>query len=831
MEAVHGRRGRDYHAPGRTSSLDSGDELMGKSGPRFPDAPTMRAGSDDRGNSSSYTKRTFLATGVATQLDPSTDSSTDAAPPPSRRNQASIHGTTKSAFVPFDEYDVERAAGDVGGDSGHPAVHPRAAAPVSNGMYRPKPRRAVPTMTSGNGHHPAVGDVVHQGGAAPISSGLDPPTQQQAVPTEMSPRQKTVGHADLAQVYTFNKMSSTTSNASSHRSYFQDEYPLREGPRGLYADIDDDDYDDDDDDGVYYYKFCGYWWSKLQLFLLVVLFIASLLAMGVIGYFAGQIELRDSNPMGATAPSPGGIYVSPSPSSQVVTATTARDGTPAPTPTYSLYLAPSRVVTVTTTTPAETRSPTPNPTSIAPKTSGETPAPTTSYQFYLSDETPEETNPDDESPTSSTTWITQAPSPAPTEEPTEEPTNEPTEEVTEEPTEQPTEQPTEEPTDLPTEEPTEEPTDSPTPPLEVYTVGTFYYPWHADDFHRDGGYVREVMGHEPTLGEYDDRDPEVIAQHLAWSRDANIRLWVTSWWGPGSREDTTTLNNILTHPELGDHQIALFYETTGLIKHANTNRENVNKVVTDTTKYICENYFSHPNYYTMDGGRPVLAMYLTRLVELWGGGLLEEIVLLMRSTAAEYGYNIYIMGDHAFKEPKRGNDIVGLKVLDAVFNYDVYGSIPNKIHAGEDGVETYQRHQRLWKDLAEQNNCDYIPVVAPGYNDRAVRMEKDHPPVSRRLTADSPHGSLFEALLRVMLPMTTEPTNRMILVNSFNEWHEDSQIEPAVGTDTTEPEEYTMGVDYIGYGTLYLEILRQMTVNYDEMVTAIYRVQSSDRDP
>eukprot|EP00542_Grammatophora_oceanica_P018976 CAMPEP_0194048632 /NCGR_PEP_ID=MMETSP0009_2-20130614/27929_1 /TAXON_ID=210454 /ORGANISM="Grammatophora oceanica, Strain CCMP 410" /LENGTH=216 /DNA_ID=CAMNT_0038694557 /DNA_START=18 /DNA_END=669 /DNA_ORIENTATION=+ len=177
------------------------------------------------------------------------------------------------------------------------------------------------------------------------------------------------------------------------------------------------------------------------------------------------------------------------------------------------------------------------------------------------------------------------------------------------------------------------------------------------------------------------------------------------------------------------------------------------------------------------------------------------------------------MGDHAFNVPQRGaHEIAGLKVLDAVFNYDVYGSIPNKIHAGEDGVEFYRKNQLLWKNLAEQSNCDYIPVVSPGYNDRAVRIENDHPPVSRRLTTDSPHGSLFEALLRVMLPMATEPTNHLILVNSFNEWHEDSQIEPAVGLDTTEPEEYTMGVDYIGYGTLYLEILRQMTVNYDEMV-------------
>ena len=50
------------------------------------------------------------------------------------------------------------------------------------------------------------------------------------------------------------------------------------------------------------------------------------------------------------------------------------------------------------------------------------------------------------------------------------------------------------------------------------------------------------------------------------------------------------------------------------------------------------------------------------------------------------------------------------------------------------------------------------------------------------------------------------------MVNSFNEWHEDTQVEPAVGERTTEPFDLTQGVEYSGYGTLYLDLLRQATV-------------------
>ena len=56
------------------------------------------------------------------------------------------------------------------------------------------------------------------------------------------------------------------------------------------------------------------------------------------------------------------------------------------------------------------------------------------------------------------------------------------------------------------------------------TVGVYYYPWHGDNFHNGGGYIRNqlVPQQMPALGEYDDSDPSTISQHLAWSRQANV---------------------------------------------------------------------------------------------------------------------------------------------------------------------------------------------------------------------------------------------------------------------------------------------------------------------
>ncbi|KAG7352533.1 glycosyl hydrolase family 99 protein [Nitzschia inconspicua] len=343
------------------------------------------------------------------------------------------------------------------------------------------------------------------------------------------------------------------------------------------------------------------------------------------------------------------------------------------------------------------------------------------------------------------------------------------------------------------------------------TVGVYYYPWYKDDFHRGDGYVRNQLSppQEPWLGEYDDTNPIIIAKHLEWSRQANIGLWVTSWWGQGSREDVTLKTAILRHPELNSHQFAIFYETTGRIKESEG--FSTQRVEPDVA-YLCQEYFDHPNYFRLDG-KPVLFVYLTRKLDM--NQKLPEVLQLMRQAATNAGCgDVYIVGDHVFQGPPETEDLYPpLSMLNAVTNYDVYGSMGGKGgYVGQDGVTRYYNQQRRWRDLAHNSDCHFIPAVSPGYNDLGVRPEKAHPPLSRKLSATSPHGSLFEAALRQARTLVDGPTTQnLLMVNSFNEFHEDTQIEPVIGPTTTLPESLTNGLEYDGYGELYLDILRKET--------------------
>ena len=172
----------------------------------------------------------------------------------------------------------------------------------------------------------------------------------------------------------------------------------------------------------------------------------------------------------------------------------------------------------------------------------------------------------------------------------------------------------------------------------LFLPGPFSF--SGNNFHNGDGYVRKELTprHVPTLGEYDDTRHEVIAQHLQWSRQANIGLWVTSWWGPNLREDTTTRNVILPHADLGDMKVAIHYETAGRVRFGLTG-------ISSDMEHMCDHYFDHPNYYKVNG-RPVVFVYVTRKLEQDGN--LEPTILTMRTSASKCGHDVYLVGDHVF---------------------------------------------------------------------------------------------------------------------------------------------------------------------------------------
>lgn len=348
-------------------------------------------------------------------------------------------------------------------------------------------------------------------------------------------------------------------------------------------------------------------------------------------------------------------------------------------------------------------------------------------------------------------------------------------------------------------------------------VGVYYYPWHGDYdrvFH-GRKYLREFLdpAQLPVLGEYNDTEAQVIEQHFRWSEYAGINLWVSSWWGPHGMTDLTMRNRVMTNPKINDIKIALFYETTNRLTDKSISDDKWNSVenVASDIQHMATYFWGHPNYYKIDG-RPVLFVYLTRAME--SRGILKEAIDIMREQASLFGFDIYIVGDHVFGNPPSAPGEMAL--LDAVTNYDVYGSSGgrNVLYATQEGVDNYYAKMAKWKSLASEVGVKFIPAVSAGYNDAGVRPEANHQPLSRKLSEDDEFGSLFKANLEGAQKLTDLDVRNLFMINSWNEWHEDTQIEPVAtapptSKDITGTEDYTYGLEYEGYGMRYLEILKQ----------------------
>ena len=340
-------------------------------------------------------------------------------------------------------------------------------------------------------------------------------------------------------------------------------------------------------------------------------------------------------------------------------------------------------------------------------------------------------------------------------------------------------------------------------------VNVYYYPWYDTNLHWQSGYLRSILTPTqlPQLGEYSNRSSAVINQHLSWSENFGIDNWICSWWGPGSWEDITIKNYISPKMNISNVTYCLLYESPGLLNLQN------DKISFDSTKiatfrshfkYIAANYFSDPNYKKIDG-KPVIYIYLTRTFS----GEYEQAIQLVRQDMLALGLEIFIIGDEVYWGTPNENRI---STLDAITAYNMHGpaqyaGYPSQTNFISDVSVKYAQ----FRDAAESQGVKFIPNVMPGFNDRAVRLEADHYIIPNQVHPDSNFTSTLSHFADMANNFVDSSLNA-VCITSFNEWHEDTQIEPTIVSDSTNSDqsntnEYTQGYFYNGYGVDFLEVI------------------------
>jgi hypothetical protein len=288
-------------------------------------------------------------------------------------------------------------------------------------------------------------------------------------------------------------------------------------------------------------------------------------------------------------------------------------------------------------------------------------------------------------------------------------------------------------------------------------VMAFYYPWYGTAG-GPGGAGRTVHWGRidadnkdiqastdyPQLGAYDSHDPKIIGQHCQWAKDAGIDTLIVSWWGHNHYTDRA-MGAILDGCARRGLSACIYYETVPKPQTPESAAEDIIKVV--------NRYGGDPAHLKLNG-KPVVFVYGRALQELGLMGWLSAL----KQVNAEYKGGVAAIGDQFGYGAAR--------VFDGLHTYNTAGHLQGRdlADARRWAAETYAS----WVQLSDGAGKISAITVIPGYDDTKIRK----PGLALKRYDGQFYRAQWEEAIKA------DP--HWVLITSFNEWHEGSEIEPSL---------------------------------------------------
>lgn len=292
------------------------------------------------------------------------------------------------------------------------------------------------------------------------------------------------------------------------------------------------------------------------------------------------------------------------------------------------------------------------------------------------------------------------------------------------------------------------------PPVDsARRVMAFYYTWYGHPertgtWHHwtEGGHnpdrftpqgLRDIGStHYPVLGTYDSFDVDVIRRHLAWAEAARIDVLIATWWGQGDFTDRV-LEPLLDAAAETRVRIAFYYEVV-------PNHDPARAV--DDFLYLLTRYGDHPGTFKYEG-EPVIFIYSRAIHQLTHAQWERVLQTVKASHGARF---IADTGDGDWAE-----------IFDGLH---MYNPVPQVVA----GVDMSRVYEALVRAASDHGKISAVTVL-PGYDDSYIG--RIHPIVAPR-----EDGQLYDRLWATAIQSRPD----WVLVTSFNEWHEGSDIEPSL---------------------------------------------------
>ncbi|MFY0255989.1 glycoside hydrolase family 99-like domain-containing protein [Chitinophaga sp. 30R24] len=325
------------------------------------------------------------------------------------------------------------------------------------------------------------------------------------------------------------------------------------------------------------------------------------------------------------------------------------------------------------------------------------------------------------------------------------------------------------------------------PVTQDYTVGAFYYNyggWNAN--------VKEV----PVLGKYAMPSgvltPNLMAQHIDQGVKAGLDYFIFSYRSPNKdfnnfKSDSTLIANFINSDANGKMKFALQYNfntgTYGSLSATNPIEKDSVRMEQFYQDFMRVVPFLKDEHCMQVGGKPLL--YIQNAQTLFSDNN-KKIYDTLRSRLSAQGLQVYIVGMQDRWTPPARYQIRFQGCVDAIYHQSYSSFISN----WDRWYLLPQTIDQAWiysKDYFDKNyGIDYIPNISPAYNPLIGSPTSTNPVYPR-----SDSGAIFRQLCNVAKKNASSKI-RLILIDSWNSWSDDTQLEPAQS-----------------YGELYTNIVKQ----------------------
>ncbi len=290
-------------------------------------------------------------------------------------------------------------------------------------------------------------------------------------------------------------------------------------------------------------------------------------------------------------------------------------------------------------------------------------------------------------------------------------------------------------------------------------VLALYYPWYRTLqysriwSHHDGVDLNNKRinshSHYPLNGPYDSNDPAVIDRHLEQAEAAGIDTLVCSWWGATDPTDRA-LRLLLLRAAKRNIKVCVLWEQVG-------RTSSIRTPASDLT-YLLETFGKQPAYLRVNE-RPVVFAF-DRVCRAYSGDVWASTLNDLKSRLAP---GVLLIGT--------GQSQADLLLWDGLYDLGSTVQMSGRSPAECARLLLQQAEPTLLLSKPLKRIC--IVSLAPGYDDRkpnATSAVPNHTLIERQ------EGKLYSALWQQAI--AAEPD--WILINSFNQWHTGTEIEPSV---------------------------------------------------